>query len=197
MAGGTRDRCRGECSGHGTDDTADHHRRQVRSPAVANREITKRGGAGRMATAGRHVAGGGADRIAALALAGAGPLSGGADRVAANPHTPLYGARAGTLMPVARNRIKFIEIAIHLRQNRPAIPGPGNGPFLFERRVPGRKFVIASPALAKSGVASHRRRDQATAGREMCWLPLQARAAEAASVTPVRTRSERRRLEAD
>jgi hypothetical protein len=113
------------------------------------------------------------------------------------PNTPYTDRATGLLEPVARNRIKFIEIAIHLRQNRPAIPGPGNGPFLFERRVPGRKFVIASPALAKSGVASHRRRDQATAGREMCWLPLQARAAEAASVTPVRTRSERRRLEAD
>jgi hypothetical protein len=56
---------------------------------------------------------------------------------------PLWSARAGTLMPVARNRIRFIAIAIHLRQSRPVIPCPENGPFLFERRVPGRKSVIA------------------------------------------------------
>ena len=60
------------------------------------------------------------------------------------PADPLMDARAaGLLMPVARNRIRFIEIAIHLRQNRPDIPRPGNGPFLLERRVPGRKSVIA------------------------------------------------------
>jgi hypothetical protein len=46
-------------------------------------------------------------------------------------------------MPVARNRIKFIAIAIHLRQTRPDIPGLENGPFLLNRRVPGRKSVIA------------------------------------------------------
>jgi hypothetical protein len=46
-------------------------------------------------------------------------------------------------MPVARNRIKFIAIAIRFRQSRPDIPRPENGPFFFERRVPGRKSVIA------------------------------------------------------
>ena len=47
-------------------------------------------------------------------------------------------------MPVARNRIKFIEIAIRFRQNRPDILCPGNRPFLLNRRVPGKKFVIAA-----------------------------------------------------
>src|SRR4051812_24057662 len=46
-----------------------------------------------MVTAGRRVAGDGADHVAPLALAGAGPLSGGADRVAATP-TPPYTERA-------------------------------------------------------------------------------------------------------
>jgi hypothetical protein len=63
-------------------------------------------------------------------------------------------------MPVARNQIRFIEIAIRSQQSRPDIPCPENGPFLLNRRVPGRKFVIALPALAKSGVPSHRHRDQ-------------------------------------
>jgi len=61
-------------------------------------------------------------------------MAGGTDRHAADPHTPLYGARAGTLIPVARNQIKFIEIAIHPQQNRPDIPGLGNGPFLLNRQ---------------------------------------------------------------
>jgi hypothetical protein len=56
---------------------------------------------------------------------------------------PIRIARARLLMPVARNRIKFIEIAIHLRRNRPDIPHPRNGPFFLNRRVPGRKSVIA------------------------------------------------------
>jgi hypothetical protein len=42
MAGRTQDRCRGECSGHGTDDTADSHGRLSIDCAV-----TKRDGAGR------------------------------------------------------------------------------------------------------------------------------------------------------
>jgi hypothetical protein len=39
MAGGTRDRCRGEC--YGTEDTADHHGRLASTVTVTNREITK------------------------------------------------------------------------------------------------------------------------------------------------------------
>ena len=72
------------------------------------------------------------------------------------------------------------------RNSFPAEPAeyslPGNGPFRLERRVPGRKFVIAvdcgfrALTIAKSGVASHRHRDQATVGKRMCWPPLQARA---------------------
>jgi hypothetical protein len=43
-------------------------------------------------------------------------------------------------MPVARNRIKFIAIAIHLRRGRPDIPGLENGPFFLNRQVPGRNL---------------------------------------------------------
>src|SRR4051795_3594876 len=41
----------------------------------------------------------------------------------------------------------------------------------------GRRLrVPESAALANSSVAIHRLRDQAKAGRVMCWMPLQARA---------------------
>jgi hypothetical protein len=56
------------------------------------------------------------------------------------PHTPYTDHATGLLEPAACNRIKFIEIAIRFRQNRPGIPRPGNGPFLLNRRVPGRKL---------------------------------------------------------
>src|SRR3954453_5472599 len=61
----------------------------------------------------------------------------------AHPHTPYTDRADGTLDPVAHNRTRFIAIAIHLRQAGPDIPGLGNGPFLLNRRVPGRKSVIA------------------------------------------------------
>jgi hypothetical protein len=67
------------------------------------------------------------------------------------PHTPYTDRAMGLLNPVARNRIKFIAIAIRLRQNRPDIPYPGNTPFLLKRRVPGRKSVIA---VAEGGFPS-------------------------------------------
>jgi hypothetical protein len=53
---------------------------------------------------------------------------------------PIRIARAGLLEPVARNRIRFIEIAIHPRRNRPDIPCPRNGPFRLNRQVPGRNL---------------------------------------------------------
>jgi hypothetical protein len=46
MAGRTQDRCRGECRVMGTDDTADHRGRQVRSSTVTRRGILKRDGTG-------------------------------------------------------------------------------------------------------------------------------------------------------
>jgi hypothetical protein len=43
--------------------------------------------------------------------------------------TLSYTDRAmGLLIPVARNRIKFIEIAIRFRQSRPDIPRPETPP---------------------------------------------------------------------
>jgi hypothetical protein len=52
----------------------------------------------------------------------------------AHPHTPYTDRATGLLMSVTRNQIKFIAIAIHLRHNRPDIPGPENGPFLLNRQ---------------------------------------------------------------
>jgi hypothetical protein len=49
----------------------------------------------------------------------------------------------GLLISVARNRIKFIETAIRSWQNRSDDLRPENDPFFLERRVPGRKSVIA------------------------------------------------------
>jgi hypothetical protein len=60
-----------------------------------------------------------------------------------HPHTPHADRATGLLDPAARNRSRFIEITIRFQQNRPDIHRSGNGPFLFERRVPGRKSVIA------------------------------------------------------
>ena len=132
--------------------------------AVTSREITKRDGTGR----GRRLT-----HVVALALAGAGPMAGGADRPAADRGDPPYGcARAGLLMPVARNRIRFIEIAIRFRQNRPDIPRPRNGPFLLNRRVPGRKFVIAVACLGEIRRSQSPPSGSATAGKGMCWMPL-------------------------
>ena len=67
-------------------------------------------------------------------------MAAGADRPATNPGTPLWSARAGTLMLVARNRIRFIEIAIHFRQSRPDSPLPGNGPFFLKRQYPAEIY---------------------------------------------------------
>jgi len=46
-------------------------------------------------------------------------------------------------MSVTRNRIRFIEIAIHPRQNASNIPTDETAPFLLKRQVLDRKFVIA------------------------------------------------------
>src|SRR3954468_415428 len=66
---------------------------------------------------------------------------------AANRGIPYTDGATGLLDPVARNLIRFIEITIRFRRNRPDDPGPGNRPFFLERRVPGRKFVIAVACL--------------------------------------------------
>jgi len=64
-------------------------------------------------------------------------------RVRAPPH-PLYGSR--------ERDSSYLSRAIgadHFRQNRPDIPGLGKGPFLLERRVPGRNSVITVAYLGK------------------------------------------------
>src|SRR3954466_64031 len=75
-------------------------------------------------------------------MAGAGPMVRGRNAAFAHPHTPFTDHAMGLLIPVARNRIRFIAIAIRFRRNRPGIPRPENEPFFFERRVPSRKSVI-------------------------------------------------------
>jgi hypothetical protein len=124
-------------------------------------------------------------------------MAGGADRLQRTGRTPLWSARAGLLDPVARNRIKFIEIAIHFRQNASNIPTRQTAPSFLNDRYPAENLWSRSPALANSGVASHRHRDPAPAGRGMCWMLLQAWAAGMASVIPKHVRAERRRPEAD
>src|SRR4051812_37764236 len=71
-------------------------------------------------------AGGGADHFAPLAMAERVPLPPAPIATQRTPEPPLWSARARLLMPVAHNRIKFIEIALRFRQNRPDIPGLGN-----------------------------------------------------------------------
>src|SRR3954469_2155363 len=88
--------------------------------------------------------------MGAMALAGRwrwrsgshGPTALGASSEPRRP--PLRCARAGLLMPVARNRSRFFKIAIRFRQNAVKYLHPRNGPFLLKRQVPGRKFVIAT-----------------------------------------------------
>jgi hypothetical protein len=46
----------------------------------------------------------------------------------------------GLLILAAHNQIRFFEIVIRFRRNRPDILGLGNGPFLLNRQVPGRKI---------------------------------------------------------
>ena len=56
-------------------------------------------------------------------------MAGGADRPAADRGDPPYDARArDSLSPVARNRIRFIEIAIRFRQNGRIFPAQETAP---------------------------------------------------------------------
>jgi hypothetical protein len=95
--------------------------------AVTNRDGT---GRSRWLTAARRWPGGGAG----------GSYGQAQERRVRAPHTPYTDRATGLLMPIARNRSRFIEIAIHLQQSRPDNPHPRNGPFLLERRVPGRNL---------------------------------------------------------
>jgi hypothetical protein len=72
-----------------------------------------------------------------VAMAGAGPM-GRRRRIATQwtGRTPLWSARAGLLMPNARNRIRFFEIAIRIRQIAVKHHRPGNRPLRLDRRVP-------------------------------------------------------------
>ena len=49
---------------------------------------------------------------------------------------------AGLLMPVARNRIRFIEIAIRFRQSQPDIPCQETAPSFLNDGYPAEKSVI-------------------------------------------------------
>jgi hypothetical protein len=131
-----------ESLGHDATDTADNHGRLSIDCAVTNREITNRDDTGRMVTAGRRVAGGGGGPRRGGGDGGAGPMAGSAGRIQRTRQPPLMMRALRLLEPVARNLIRFIEITIRFRRNRPGIPRPQNEPFFFERRVPSRKSVI-------------------------------------------------------
>ena len=79
--------------------------------------------------------------------------------------TPLMDARDGIPYAHRAQPDQIFPARISFPAERVKYPHPRNGPFRFKRRVPGRKFVIALPVLAKSGVASHRHRDQQRPGR--------------------------------
>src|SRR3954464_3657613 len=87
-------------------------------------------------------AGGRPQRGDGRAVAPAGPMGRQHRPPAANRGIPYTDGATGLLDPVARNLIRFIEITIRFRRNRPGIPRPENEPFFFERRVPSRKSVI-------------------------------------------------------
>ena len=59
-----------------------------------------------------------------------------ADRHAADRGTPLVERAGGTLMPAARNRIRFIAIAICFQQIAVKYSHPRNRPLWLDRRVP-------------------------------------------------------------
>jgi hypothetical protein len=118
-------------------------------------------------------------------------------------HTPYTDRATGLLDPAARNRSRFIEIAIRFRWNRPDISCPENGPFLLERRVPGRKSVIAGGVTTcntshntRGGDGRWSARADAVDHAACCiWPSLQASSASSSSTgAPARLKVCRARL---
>jgi hypothetical protein len=62
-----------------------------------------------------------------------------APTASSEPGDPPYDARGRD-----SSNLSHATRPDHFRQNRRDIPRSGNGPFLFKRRVPGKKFVIAA-----------------------------------------------------
>jgi hypothetical protein len=60
-----------------------------------------------------------------------------------DPGDPLYGSRAGTPYPHRAQPDQIYRDRNSLPAERVKYPHPRNGPFFLNRRVPGRKFVIA------------------------------------------------------
>jgi hypothetical protein len=111
----------------------------VRRPAGCNSDgtVTARVGVPTMSGA---VAGcGGRPRRAAGGSGRAGPMGRQHRPHPANRGTPPYDARGWD-----SSNLSHATRPDHFRQNRRDIPRSGNGPFLFKRRVPGKKFVIAA-----------------------------------------------------
>jgi hypothetical protein len=104
--------------------------------------------------------------------AGAGPMASGADRPSADPGTPLmerarWDSYASRAQPdqIYRDRNSF--------QAQPAgYSRPGNGPFLLNRRVPGRNFVIAVACLGEIRRRQSPSSRSATAEKGVWWMPL-------------------------
>jgi hypothetical protein len=107
--------------------------------AVMSREITTHDDAGRV----------GADHIVALALAlraagdgGAGPMGRQHRSPSSEPAGSPYDARAGLLMSVTRNRIRFFEIAFVSSRSR-QISSPTKRPLTAGSTGTYAEFVIA------------------------------------------------------
>ena len=56
------------------------------------------------------------------------------------PHTPYTDRAMGLLMPVARNRSRFIQIAIRLRPSASNIPIPETAPSSLNDRYPAENL---------------------------------------------------------
>jgi hypothetical protein len=126
-------RC-GERSVEGTDDVD----RTVSGgrPCSASNHRQRRRRVQRLATSWRwRWAGGGAG--------GAGPLAGGTDRLQRTGEPPLMMRAGGTPRTSRPQPDQIFQDRISLPAESAGYPHPRNGPFLLNRRVPDRKFVIA------------------------------------------------------
>jgi hypothetical protein len=122
-----------ELGGHGTDDRAKPSW-SAGSTAQSRTMMTPAGGGGWP----RRVAGGGRALTASRRwrCGRSGSLGRRRRSPPANRADPYTDRAHGTLMPVARNRTRFIEIVIRLRQIAVRYLRPENRPFRLDRRVP-------------------------------------------------------------
>jgi hypothetical protein len=104
---------------------------------------------------------------------GAGPMNQAQERCVRTPPHPLYGSRGRDSSYSSRATGADFWDRNSLPAERVKYPHPRNSPFLFERRVPGRKFVTAVACLGKIRRRQSPSSGSGTAGKGMRWMPLQ------------------------